>query len=348
MRFKVSPEIDRPFLIIGSNSAGSTLLSILLDRHPMLACGPELSVFNKRAIYDSFGKLQRMLPFWLGRGLSTDGQSEYREFFFNLEAYFWSREDLIALARHVSNLRDFFDQFFINYLQKRGKAVWGEKTGSNSYCISQFLEIYPRARIIHIVRDGRDTVCSLLCRPDTNAYHCVAHWLYDVSSALACRTLDGYLEVRYEDLVSQPRNAMERICRHLGVDFDPGIINGENDKYWMKFSEGNVHKSWRRSPFSGAISRTSVGRYRRDMSRDVENLFWKVGLTPVGRKRAGINWGNTLQVMGELDYVWEVPNLSESVGIKHYSELIKEECRRFKRELLLERRPWLPLTWIRL
>jgi len=102
---------DTPFLIIGAGSSGTTLLSILLDNHPEITCGPEISVFNKDKVYTNFKYFKKKLQYWLEHGLSTNGQSEYRIFFFNLEAYFWKVDEIINLATNSNEHSDFFNTF---------------------------------------------------------------------------------------------------------------------------------------------------------------------------------------------------------------------------------------------
>jgi sulfotransferase family protein len=346
MRETTASPNESPFLIVGVGSSGSTLLSILLDRHPLIACGPELSVFNKSRIYGDMKRFQKMLPIWLDRGLSTNGLAEYREFFFNLEAYFWTKSELVDLANDSDNLRDFFDRFYARYLKKRKKSLWGEKTGTNAYCTPEFLKLYPKAKIIHIVRDGRDMVCSMMRRPRNSAYHCVSHWLFDVSAAAAFRNRNEYLEVRYEDLSMDPQNQLERICHHLGVEFELDMMKPSNDDYWKRFSTGNVHDSWKESPFSGKISNRSIGRYRVDMDKDVEALFWQTHLTAIGRKKLQVSHRTTFELMKMFGYSKEPPTACGKVRATHYSQSVREGWIRAKREILFEHRLVLPLLWV--
>lgn len=340
-------KLDSPFFIIGCGSSGSTLLSVLLDRHPLIACGPELSVFNKKGIYCDYFTFRQKLPSWLERGLSTDGRAEYRNFFFNLNAYFWDKNGLIALANNVANLRDFFDLFFTHYLEIRKKIIWGEKTGSNSYCAMEIQQLYPNARFIHIVRDGRDVVCSLMRRPYNYAFHSISAWLYEVSAALSHRELKGYIQVRYEDLVTDPKRQLERICHHLGVEFVPQMLSSEHDNYWRNHSNGNVHRSWRKSPFSSSISKDSVGRFRTDLPEDVQDLFWRIRLTSFSRKKLKVRHKGTTYLMRKFGYIKKPPVLRNTHYTKYYLEAIKEVYTNFKRKLFFEHRIRLPMTWIK-
>lgn len=338
--------LENPFLIVGAGSSGTTLLSVILDRHPLIACGPELSVFNKRAIYQDYDQFCRKLPTWLERGLSTDGQAEYREFFFNLKAYFFEPHQLISLSRKCRSIREFFDEFFSNYLNRRNKKIWGEKTGSNSYCLAEFKNLYPNARIIHVLRDGRDMVCSLTKRPHGVPYHSVSHWLYNVSACIGNQSMDGYLEVRYEDLVTQPHQELVRICNHLGVDFHDSMLNGSTNEYWRSFSDDNIHSSWGSSPLTDSISAKSVGRYKKEMSQDVSDLFWNVNLTPAAMNKLNVSHKGVRDLMALVGYANETPAVSSSVSKRHFDDAVRLETNRALREYQYENRHWVPPTYI--
>jgi len=335
-----------PFLIIGSGSSGTTLLSILLDKHSLIACGPELSVFNKQRIYDDYTKFTKMLPIWLKKGLSTDGQAEYREFFFNLEAYCCTQEQLFEFTKNSTNLRDFFDQFFLYYLQQRKKIIFGEKTGSNSYCLKYFLKLYPQAPIIHIVRDGRDVICSLMDRGNS-AFHSVSHWLYNVSASIRYEDQDNYLQIHYENLITQPKEQLIKICQHLGVDYEDKMLDEEaGNLYWKKCSMLNVHNTWKSNPLN-KLSSKSIGRHQIELSEEIETLFWKISLTPFARYKLQSKYKNTVELMEHLGYIDEKSKLMDrTVQPKYYIEGIKTGIRRLKNELKYEHRYWLPLTWI--
>ena len=38
---------------------------------------------------------------------------------------------------------------------------------------------------------------------------------------------ERYLAVRYEDLVADPQSGFERLCGHIGVPFEPGMVSDQ-------------------------------------------------------------------------------------------------------------------------
>lgn len=333
-----------PGFILCSASSGSTLLSHLLDKHPDIACGPELYAFNKPQIYSDYKKFQKRLPNWLEQGLVGNGQISTPGFFLNRKAYFTNKKEIIDMSKQVSSLKAFFDLFFKTYLQRRTKKVWIEKSGSNAYYMQNILNLYPDAKIIHITRDGRDATCSIVSRGGS-AYHAISHWLYNVVAALTWRSYNNYLEIRYEDLVAQPNVTLNQVFNHLGVDAYEHKSTREHTSYWQGFSEGNVHSSWLNSPADN-ISNRSVGRFHSDMSPDLERLFWRVRLTTLGRKRLKAKYSSVSDVMKTLNYVEEKHIEAGSLSVANYIDALECYKRRAGINLKHNRSPWLPLTYL--
>jgi hypothetical protein len=242
---------ERPVFILCSASSGSTLLSIILDRHPDIAIGPELFFFDKPFIYQNFKNFKFELNKRLKKGALSGGQVQNIDFLINKESYFWDTRRILDLVEHVNNLKEFVDCFFSHFLEQRKKKIWGEKTGSNAYHLDSILAIYPNCRIIHLARNPIDTIESIKKRGGSG-YHAVSHYLYNHAAALSYKNCDGYLRVRYEDLVVEPEKQLKSICKHIGVEFSSTMLQrnkNEND-YWKKcVSIRNIQKSWHHKPF---------------------------------------------------------------------------------------------------
>src|SRR3972149_6035587 len=73
----VAQRLESPIFVGGAGSSGSSLLAVLLNRHPKVYCGAEASLFNKAAILGDFDVLKRKLAAWLKNGLPTDGFALY-------------------------------------------------------------------------------------------------------------------------------------------------------------------------------------------------------------------------------------------------------------------------------
>lgn len=338
-------DLSRPVFIVGSGSSGTTLLGVMLDRHSQFACGPELYALNKRQVYGPWRHVRARFAEWLEAGLLSNGQVDVEDFFHSRGAYFCDGGRLAEWARQADSLRDFFDTFCTNYLTQRSKARWVEKTGSNGYYLRHILKLYPRARIVHMVRDGRDAVCSLLGR-DPRPYHCVSHWLYNVAAALAWRGHPAYIEIKYEDLATTPEPTLQRLCAHLEVEFEPAMLERSKDDYWKTQAANAIHGSWKANPLSGGVSAASVGRYKTDLAPDVLALFWRMRLSPWGKRRLRAKLATVADLMPALGYADGPPPDLGPVPHGLCRQGIRRFLRRARRNWHLNSGLWWPLTYV--
>jgi len=241
---------DHPAIFIGGcGRSGTTLLRELLDRHPRLACGPETSIFG--------------LPF------QVDNQAN---------AWSLQAEDLQQLADSSENIVAYADAFFQKYLlQPTGKPRWADKTPNNVRVLAKLLTWYPQGRFIHVIRDGRDVVCSLRHHPrerivdgqrvpvETNnpISKWAMRWLKDTSAGLAFRGHPRYFEVRYEDLVQNTEQTLREVCDFIGEPYDPVMLQMPG-KDQVDMASGRLMNN---ANAVQAISTKSIGRWKRDLSR---------------------------------------------------------------------------------
>lgn len=128
-------------------------------------------------------------------------------------------------------------------------SVLLEKNPKHVLRIPYLAAIFPGARFIHILRDGRDVVASLMFRnrgeswghlkvpgwkelltryPSANHVRCAHQWREAVRTARQDAADLGlgpqhYLEVRYEELLAEPRTVVGRVLANLGLDLHPSV-----------------------------------------------------------------------------------------------------------------------------
>src|SRR5262245_27080805 len=145
-----------PFVfIVGCARSGTTLLQRLVDAHPQLAITPELHWITD---YFREGK-------WLaGEGHVTAEhvssmmeQKRFRQFDFSREAF----QRLVGDAEPVSYVA-FLNKIFDLYGQIKAKHLVGNKTPVYVRRISTLHDLWPQAKFVHLIRDGRDVCLSVL------------------------------------------------------------------------------------------------------------------------------------------------------------------------------------------
>ena len=126
---------------------------------------------------------------------------------------------------------------FEAYAAERGKSRWGDKTPLYMQHLPLLERLFPTARFVHLIRDGRDAALSFLSVPagimtegwghprDAAGFAC--QWRTEVSDARVLGERVGatrYLEVRYEALVADPDAELRRICSFAALDYDDAML----------------------------------------------------------------------------------------------------------------------------
>jgi Sulfotransferase family len=164
---------------------------------------------------------------------------------------------------------------FQAYADIHGKPGWGDKTPYYVEHLEEVWRVFPEARVVNLVRDGRDVALSLLRVPfgPANVWAAAHMWRSAVEAGERAqgRRPDGVLTVRYEDLVADPETVVPRICAFAEIAYDPSMLALEE-------SAGAVargQEDWFRELYSG-ISARSVGKWRRQMTISQRALFASV------------------------------------------------------------------------
>ncbi len=205
-----------PF-IVGAARSGTTLLRLMLDAHPDLAIPPETHFIPQaaracesapnpqRAFLETVTSSRR----WKDYGIQSD-----------------------LLARRIYSVEPFdlgeaLRAFYKLYAERFGKPRWGDKTPPYVDRMDVIQDLLPEARFIHVVRDGRDVALSsmgLWFGPDS-IEEAARRWRAVIEKARRqSRKLPHYLEIRYEDLVSNTEPALRKVSNFVGLPWDRGML----------------------------------------------------------------------------------------------------------------------------
>ena len=205
-----------PF-IVGASRSGTTLLRMMLDAHPELAIPPETHFIPM------LGGLWRRAPGDHDAVLDALVAHDHWEDF-ELDAGDLRRCVADASA---STLGDLLRVFYSMYAERHGKRRWGDKTPPYVLTMPAIAELLPEAHFVHVIRDGRDVAISvrpLWFGPDS-IEDAAAWWRERVVTGRRAGSALAYLEVRYEDLVEDPRRELKRVCRYLEIEFSESMLS---------------------------------------------------------------------------------------------------------------------------
>ena len=219
-----------PLILLGVRRSGTTLLRVMLDRNAELAVPdesyfvPQLARRHRGVVdVDAFVDDLRRLPTLVEWELSPD--------------------DVAQRLRPGMTTGAAIAAVFEAYANGRGKARWGDKTPLYMQYLPLLERLFPDARFVHLVRDGRDAALSFLAVPagimtegwgyprDAAGFAC--QWASEVRDARALgeRVGERYLELRYEALVVDPATELERVCTFAELPYDEAMLGyvGQTD-----------------------------------------------------------------------------------------------------------------------
>jgi hypothetical protein len=121
------------------------------------------------------------------------------------------------------------DKIFAIRSQKVGHKFWGDKTPSYILEFDKIYYLFPNAKYIYIVRDGRDVALSLLQKKwgPNNIYETAKYWMKcnRKNELLELLMKDNrVLKVKYEELLVNPVRVIADIYSYLGVGFSSRYI----------------------------------------------------------------------------------------------------------------------------
>jgi len=214
-----------PLILLGVSRSGTTLLRVILDRSPGIAL-PDESFFVPLLARRHRGRID------VARFLDDLSRIP------SLAAWGLSPGEVARRLRPGMPTGEAIAAIFETYAEREGKPRWGDKTPMYMRHLSLLERLFPDAQYVHLIRDGRDAAVSFLRMPEGTFTRTWAHpesaagfaclWRVEVEAA---RELGGrvgparYLEIRYEELVSDPESTVRAICAFAEIPFEPAMLD---------------------------------------------------------------------------------------------------------------------------
>ncbi|SRR6266851_854642 len=205
------------FFIVGYPRSGTTLLSVLLDRHSRLCVPPETAFFDEVApllTSSNDSELMEVLGKW--RRLPE----------LNLEPETVRQR----LGKQSWNAADVFAAILDLYALGKAKARCGEKTPQHLLHVPTIRRLFPEAKIVCVMRDGRDAALSLSSmRWGWSLAAAAELWrrYAQLTEEFISRHPNHFMVTRYEKLLHHPDLMLSRIMEFLGESFEPAQLSSD-------------------------------------------------------------------------------------------------------------------------
>ena len=271
-----------PFVFAcGVPRSGTTLLQRMLNSHPEMAVANDTH-FIPRALELTDKTLIQQAQ----TGASIELTDELADNVFQYHRFRrlgLSSEEFDTVKARSGSYQELVAGLYAGFGSKHNKPLAGEKTPDYLRRLSLLHGLFPDAKLIHLVRDGRNVALSLLDwatptkgpgRLELWNEHpigvCALWWKWFVDHARQQSTslpTTAFLELRYEDLVDQPEQQMRLTCDFLGLDFHQQMLEYHRGKSKSKSAGKLSAKSAWLAPQKG------LRDWRSDMSREQIELF---------------------------------------------------------------------------
>ena len=229
--------LKNPLFILGYPRSGTTLLRALLGSHTKI-----------HLLHES-----ELIHAMRSAGISVSEpikRENYPQILEQLQKINVCRRHLSALpSEKISELINCPDDLSLKEIYEfllpkpENVEIWGEKSLGNVFHIPELRELYQNAVFVNIIRDPRAALLSHYRKRFATSsdylpvferrsirffVHGAVEWKRWLDSVNTARDLFGddvIVQVRYEDLITEPEKHLKRICAKVGVEFEPDMMN---------------------------------------------------------------------------------------------------------------------------
>ena len=152
---------------------------------------------------------------------STDSYTSKNKMYFSPPM---SKKDLAPI------LSTFLNDCFKDLLKKEKKSFFVEDNTWNILFAKELFEILPQSHLVHVLRDPRDVIASLIkqrwCPSEisqaTQYYMAIINQWFVIKRNIPS---SKFIEIKLEDLVKEPKKTLKNICLMIHLPFEESLLN---------------------------------------------------------------------------------------------------------------------------
>lgn len=269
-----------PFFILGNPRSGTSLFRLMLNSHPNLIVPPESG----------------FLQWWFEKyrdwkeedSLNNDRIKSYiNDILSSKKIIDWGLDSEIIfeniLKNKPKNYSELSTQIYLSYKSNYKSNVLqiGDKNNYYIYHLTTINSIYPNAKYIHLIRDGRDVACSYkkikslktnsTYRPNlvSDIIDIAKEWNKNINN------IDNYLnnkkclKVKYEDLLIDTERTLFIVCEFLGISYHSQML----DYYKPEFNDEPLStRDWKMKTLE-PIDKNNSKKYKHILTKEEIQMF---------------------------------------------------------------------------
>lgn len=302
---------------MSSERSGSNLLRRMLAAHSRVAAPPPPHLWRVfQPLAGSYGRLD-LEANW--RALLSDmlALTQVRESHLQWK-HALSPAEVVPRLR-TTNVTGIAGALYESYAAREEKGAWVCKENNLFDHALRIVDVYPEARFVYLVRDGRDVACSIRKVPthDQHPYFIALEWRAEQQKAIEVYQdllppraggLSGRCRlVRYEELIEDPERELRALCDWLGLAFEAGMLSFHEDPE----SRADARKTefWRN--LDQPVMRSNRAKFLEELSPADVAVFESVAgaeLAQLGYPLQAPRAGSPLRIGGLQRFVFSLQN----------------------------------------
>lgn len=251
--------IEQPIFVIGIGRSGTTLLTTMLNAHSNICFPPEAMLLKHYVCRPRIHKIF----------------IQHKRKFFNLLDKDSSFNSLGMKAKRIMRnknnfgLKEYYQAMLTKYAKSKNKSLVGDTYPRNMEILPEIRYLFPNAYIIHIIRDPRDIIASKLKtwwgqRRSLISHIGITREILSLAVEQGHKLFDqNYYELRYEDLLSNPKKKLHEICKVIGVDYEENMLNFQRSASEIIQTYEMNFKSYNLKP----LVRNNTQKWKKDLNR---------------------------------------------------------------------------------
>jgi hypothetical protein len=302
---------EKLVFVVGCPRSGTTKLTELLNNHPGIFSSSETHFFN---INWGFSFLNNS-SIDLLKDISEENLHHFLKDFYehyrikdflelaSIDSFRVTQlckvllEDKNAEIEVCEQSSESFKQILFTALMQASKekmpnkTIFCEKTPQHLQNVQEIHKLFPSAKFIHVKRDGRDVVNSLLKMPwrpaglinNARFWRKYARLGEELENSLLDEKLkENIISIKFEELLENPSEILKRVCKFIDISFDESMLEEAHNNSQKVFADWE--KQWKHKANS-SIDLSRKGAYKKELSQDdqiILNHFLQKDLTALG------------------------------------------------------------------
>ena len=230
--------------VVGNSRSGTTMMGRILGKHPSVYTFGELHFFGQLCAPPFSSKVGRKEIEKLTSQLFCIQREGYRTH--GNPRRFLSEAQLFleSLTSYPETQAALFDAFLHHIAAENSRNIPCDQTPRNVFYIADILQLYPKARIINMIRDPRDVLLSQKGKwkrrflggsdmpmketfRDWVNYHPITIsyiWRTAVTAAEQFLQHERVVSVYFEELLTHPDVTVKSICDFVGITYTDEML----------------------------------------------------------------------------------------------------------------------------